>query len=93
MLFLIHCIDKPNSAAVRAETRPKHLAYLEGSKVTWAFAGPMLADDGTTAKGSLLIGDFTDLAAAKAFAQQDPYVLAGLFEKVTVMPTRKVLPA
>lgn len=93
MLFLIHCTDKPKSGAIRAETRPKHLAYLESSKVTWAFAGPMLADDGVAAKGSLLIGDFADLAAAKAFAQHDPYAVAGLFENVTVMPTRKVLPA
>lgn len=93
MLFLIHCVDKPNSAAIRSEARPKHLAYLEGSKVTWVFAGPMLADDGTTAKGTLLIGDFPDLAAAKAYAQDDPYAAACLFEKVTVMPTRKVLPA
>jgi uncharacterized protein YciI len=93
MLFLIHCTDKPNSAQVRADTRPKHLAYLEGSKVTWVFAGPVLADDGTTAKGSLLIGDFPDLAAAKAFAQHDPYAIAGLFEQVTVSPTRKVFPA
>ena len=93
MLFLIHCVDKPNSSALRSEVRPKHLAYLEGSKVAWAFAGPMLADDATTAKCSLLIGDFPDLAAAKAYAAGDPYVQAGLFAQVTVMPTRKVLPA
>jgi len=43
--------------------------------------------------GSLIVAEFSDLEAARTWAADDPYVTAGVFEKVTVKPFRKVLPA
>jgi len=43
--------------------------------------------------GSVIIAEFESLAAAQAWADADPYVAAGVYEKVTVKPFKKVLPA
>ncbi len=42
-------------------------------------------------QGSLLVIDAPDLEAAKKFAAGDPYVKAGLFERVKIRPWRKVI--
>ena len=53
----------------------------------------MMTDDGDGMIGSLLIMDFADKAEAESFAAGDPYNQAGLFETVTVVPWKKVIPA
>jgi uncharacterized protein YciI len=93
MLFCIICTDKPNAAPLRAETRPVHLQYLERFKDRIAIAGPLLTDDGTRPKASLMILDFASAEEAAEFAQNDPYAKAGLFDNVTITPFKKVLPA
>ncbi len=93
MLIAIVCYDKPNQLDLRMKTRPDHLAYIENSNAKLLYAGPLLADDGQTPRGSLFIGEFDSLDAARAFNRGDPYVRAGLFESVAVHPTRKVFPA
>lgn len=89
--FAIHCIDKPDSADLRAETRPAHLAHINAFKDQVLVAGPLLRPDGR-AMGSLLIMEFEDRDAAIAFANADPYHLAGLFESRSVTNWHKVLP-
>ena len=42
--------------------------------------------------GSLVVAHFDDLAAAQAWAADDPYVHARVYARVTVKPLRKVLP-
>jgi len=93
MFCTIICYDKAGSLDLRMATRPTHLKWIEGSGVTFTFVGPLLADDGQTPRGSLFVGDFESLDAARTFAKSDPYALAGLFETVSVHPTRKVFPA
>ena len=90
MLFAVICMDKPDSVELRAKTRPVHLEYLEKFRSRMAISGPMLTDDGTAPKGSLLILDFADLEEAKTFAENDPYAKAGLFQSVAVAPFKKV---
>ncbi len=92
MQFAIYCVDKPNSGDLRQKTRPAHLAYLESFGTKLLLAGPLLADDGATPCGSLLLVDFADKAAAEAFAAGDPYAQAGLFGEVSIRPFRKTLP-
>jgi len=43
--------------------------------------------------GSLIVAEFASLEAARAWADTDPYVAAGVYAEVTVKPFRKVLPA
>jgi uncharacterized protein YciI len=51
-------------------------------------AGPLLADDGETMVGSIFLVQAESLAAAKALSSQDPYALAGVFERVDIRETR-----
>lgn len=89
MLFALVCEDKPDSEDLRKATRDQHLAYINDFDVQ--MAGPMLSADGNTMIGSLILLEAPDLAAAEAFAAQDPYGLAGLFSAVTIRPFRKVI--
>ncbi|MGE5539688.1 MAG: YciI family protein [Gemmatimonas sp.] len=91
MLFAIIAEDKPGSKDVRLANRPTHLEYLKtfGSRIV--AAGPLLAADGETMTGSLLIVEAADRAAAESFAANDPYAKAGLFAKTTIAPWRKVV--
>jgi uncharacterized protein YciI len=93
MLFAVICIDKKDSAALRAATRPRHLEYLETFRSHITISGPILSQDGATPQGSLLILDLADYAEAAAFARDDPYMKAGLFATVIVAPFKKVFPA
>lgn len=88
MLFVLTCIDKPHSSAVRAEARPRHLAYVEAHRSMVRLAGPFLSPDGASMTGSLLIIEADDRAAVEAFSSSDPYVLAGLFASVDIRPWR-----
>jgi uncharacterized protein YciI len=89
MLFVIIGYDGPNGAKLRPSVRPEHLENLrplvEAGRVI--VGGPF-----TDGSGSLMVIDFEDEAAAKAFANSDPYVKQGVFERVEIRPFRKVVP-
>ena len=42
--------------------------------------------------GSLIVAEFDSLVSAEEWANNDPYVLEGVFESVLVKPLIKVLP-
>lgn len=100
MLYLILGHDGPNALPLRKATRPAHLDYVrvlqtEGRLV---IAGPRPRVDAAVPTdagfhGSLIIAEFASLAAAEAWAAQDPYALAGVFARVDVQPFIAVLPA
>jgi len=92
MQFAIVCLDKPDHLSVRMENRPAHLDHLRAHETQILIAGPLLSDDGQTPVGSLLVMDFGDAGAAHAFAEADPYAIAGLFKTVSICPYRKVFP-
>jgi uncharacterized protein YciI len=85
MLFALICKDKPGSLQVRVDTRPAHVAFLEGLNADkkLAFAGPFLDADGKPS-GSLVVVEAPDLAGAQALSAADPYANAGLFESVEI---------
>jgi len=100
MLYVIMGEDVPESLQKRQATRPAHLARLhalqqEGRLI---IAGPHPAidsvDPGASGyTGSLIIAEFPSLQDAQAWANADPYILTGVYARVTVKPFRKVLPA
>jgi len=92
MLFVITCNDKPGGADLRKETRPAHLEYLKATLDHIKYAGPMLADDGESVLGSLLIVEFDDKAGAEDFAANDPYAKAGLFASTQIHGWKQVIP-
>lgn len=89
MLIALVAKDKPNHLQTRKDNRDAHLAYIEATGVVNQ-AGPLLDEAGEMA-GSLVILDVTDMAAAEAWAESDPYAKAGLFESVTLTAWKKVI--
>ena len=85
-LFVLTCIDKPNSLELRMATREAHFAYAGGLPAGLIrLGGPFLDEKGDMA-GSLIIIEAEDMAAAEAFSLADPYRKAGLFERVDIRP-------
>ncbi|MGN6317817.1 YciI family protein [Trinickia sp.] len=79
MLYAIHLLDNHGTADIRAQVRPAHKAYLATVADRVAFAGPLLADDGKTAVGSLLVIDFPSREAVLAWLDAEPFTRAGLY--------------
>ncbi len=99
MWYAILALDHPDSLARRQPARPAHLARLEQLRDAGRLllAGPMPAIDAEDPgpagfQGSLVVAEFGDLDAARAWADADPFVEAGVYREVTVRPFRKVLP-
>lgn len=99
MWYAIIAEDAPNSLEKRLEARPNHLARLTTLKNEGRLllAGPFPAIDSQDPgqagfSGSLIVAEFYDIDTAKQWADEDPYVLAGVYQQVVVKPFRKTLP-
>ncbi|MGO2133206.1 MAG: YciI family protein [Halomonas sp.] len=99
MLYAIISEDVPNSLQQRLAARPDHLARLEGlrDEGRLVLAGPHPAVDSLSPgeagfSGSLVVAEFDDQASAQAWADADPYILAGVYARVVVKPFIKALP-
>jgi uncharacterized protein YciI len=80
-LYVLSCVDKADSQERRMAAREAHLAYVAENRAMVRIAGPYLDDDGRMI-GSMFVMEAPDRAAVEAFSAADPYVLAGLFERV-----------
>jgi uncharacterized protein YciI len=89
MLFIIYQEDASGSAALRAEHRPAHFAYLEAHKDILVLGGAMLGDDGETRTGSVLIINVPSLADAERFSENEPLRKAGTFKSVKIAHMRR----
>ncbi|MDT0602156.1 YciI family protein [Thalassotalea castellviae] len=99
MYYLIYSEDVEDSLPLRMKVREKHIARLtdlqqEGRLLV---AGPCPAIDAENPgdagfTGSLIIAKFANLNDAQSWADQDPYIDAGVYKNVTVKPYKKVLP-
>ena len=85
-LFVFHGLDRVDGLEVRKATRPAHLAWIETLAPRVKIGGPMLADDGQTPVGSMLVVEAETLEAAKTLFAADPYALAGLWQGTSVRP-------
>ncbi|WDE03039.1 YciI family protein [Thalassomonas viridans] len=100
MFYLIYSEDVPDSLPLRLTVREQHLARLktlqdEGRLLV---AGPCPAIDSEDPgeagfTGSLIIAQFNSLDDARQWAENDPYISAGVYQNITVKPYKKVLPA
>lgn len=99
MLYVVIGLDHTNSLESRRAARPAHIERLnrlrdEGRLL---LAGPFPAIDAEDPgpagfTGSLIVAEFADLDAARAWAEADPYLAAGVYREISVKPFRKVLP-
>ncbi|MBQ4811046.1 hypothetical protein A7985_00865 [Pseudoalteromonas luteoviolacea] len=99
MLYMIYSTDVENSLEKRLGARPAHLARLNALKEEGRLfvAGPLPAiDDENPGEagftGSLVIAEFDSLELAQAWANEDPYIEAGVYAQSVVKPYKKVLP-
>ena len=99
MLYAIVGEDIPDSIERRLATRPAHLARLTELDAArrLALAGPCPAIDSPDPgpagfAGSLIVAEFDSLDDARAWADADPYVAAGVYAHVTVRPFKQVFP-
>ena len=99
MYYAIISQDVPNSLELRQGARPAHierlLALKDQGKLLVAGPHPAIdSDDPGEAgfSGSLVVAEFESLVAAQAWADADPYVSAGVYERVIVKPYKVVLP-
>ena len=83
-LFVVINHDRPNSLELRMATREAHLAYLRDQSLPLKIAGPILSDGGEMA-GSILVFEADSRDQVQAFADHDPYAIAGLFERSEIM--------
>ena len=99
MWYAIISEDVEDSLDKRASARSDNLARVDSlvDEGRLLIAGPHPAidalepgDAGFT--GSLIVAEFDSLEDAQAWADNDPYVKAGVYASVTVKPFKKVLP-
>ena len=98
MLYVIYAEDTADSLEKRNSVRPAHLARLqllqdEGRLIA---AGPMPAVDSNDPgpagfTGSVIIAEFSSLETAQSWANDDPYIAAGVYEKVAVKPFKRLV--
>lgn len=99
MYFAIISTDVADSLTLRMTVRDQHLARLhelnEAGRLL--IAGPHPATDESNPEqaaftGSLVVAEFDSLVSAQKWADDDPYIKAGVYAMVTVKPFLKVLP-
>jgi uncharacterized protein YciI len=99
MYYAILCEDVEDSLPLRQQSRPRHLERIQelvnAGRLLAAGPHPAIDTDepgeaGFT--GSLIIAEFDSLEQATAWAEDDPYAVAGVFGRVTVKPFKMVLP-
>lgn len=98
MWYAIEGFDGADVLALRVRARPDHLARLQALRDAGRLllAGPCPAIDAEDPgpagfSGSIVIAEFASLDEARVWAQADPYVAAGVYQRVEVRPFRKVM--
>lgn len=89
MPFFIETFDKRGHADMRVREREAHLAFLARNSELLLACGAKLTDDAENAGGGVYIVDVETREDAERFIAQDPFALAGLFERVSIVRWRK----
>lgn len=99
MWYAIISEDNEKSLERRPAARAAHVARLKAlaNEGRLLLAGPNPAVDSPDPgpagfTGSLVVAEFASLDEARSWANNDPYVDAGVYAKVTVKPFNPVLP-
>lgn len=87
MPFLVHGRDAPGALARLRDLTEEHWSYMDRFADRLILRGPTLSEDGEEHTGSVHVVDLPDRAAAERFASEEPYWLAGLYERVVVERT------
>ncbi len=92
MLFAYWMMDRPGTAEPRQAKRVEHRAYLAAVESRIHFAGPLVAADGASVIGSLLVVDHPDRAAAEAWIADEPFTKTGVFQSTEIAAIKALWP-
>ena len=99
MWYLIEGYDGSDVLSQRLAARAAHLGRLTAlrDEGRLLLAGPCPAIDAEDPgpagfSGSVIIAEFASLEDARAWADADPYVDAGVYTRIEVRPFKRVLP-
>jgi uncharacterized protein len=87
MFFVLHALDKAGALKTRSANYDAHKAFLADTTahgVSMIMSGPLVADDGKTMIGSLMILEAPDRKTVEAFNRADPFYAAGIWEKINI---------
>lgn len=87
--FAIFATDKPDLEILRKQIRPQHRQYLREPhphRVVVRLGGATMNSCAQVMNGTLLVVEAGSLHETEAFFADDPYVRAGLFERVEIRP-------
>ncbi|MEE8233666.1 MAG: YciI family protein [Gammaproteobacteria bacterium] len=97
MFYAIISQDVEDSLEKRMSVRADHIARLQAlqneGRMLIAGSHPVIdsEDPGPAGfTGSLIVAEFDSLEAAQTWADEDPYITAGVYENVIVKPFKKV---
>ena len=100
MYYAIISQDVEDSLEKRMSVRADHIARLQAlqDEGRLLIAGPHPNIDSNDPgpagfSGSLIVAEFESLEEAQSWADADPYIAAGVYEKVIVKPFKKVFPS
>ncbi|MBF0802809.1 MULTISPECIES: YciI family protein [Neisseria] len=91
--YMLLATDGQEMHDARMAARPNHLKRLEALQAEGRLltAGPNpLPDNPERVSGSLIVAKFASLDDAQEWAEQDPYVEAGVYEEVLIKPFKAV---
>lgn len=98
MLYMLVGFDVKGSLKARMEARPAHVARLKAlaEEGRLVMAGPNPAVDSEQPgeagySGSLIVAEFGSLEEAQRWADADPYIEAGVYERVMIKPFIRAL--
>lgn len=99
MYYVFICEDIENSFEARQQApRDIHMARLKDLEAEGRLlvAGPCPAIDSNDPgpagfSGSIIIAEFDSLQAAQEWADAEPYLAAGIYDRILVKPFKKVL--
>jgi uncharacterized protein YciI len=86
MLFVVHCLDKPDALPRRLAAYDAHKARLARNEVPSIVSGPLVADDGETMIGSMFIFEAGRRADVEAYIAADPFAAADVWASVSINP-------
>ncbi len=90
MQFVITAYDGKDMLEKRMEVRPRHLENMGKIDGKVVCAGGMLDEEGKM-KGSVMIMEFASREILDEYLRNEPYIVEGVWEKVTVETFNVVL--
>ncbi|MGH3785435.1 MAG: YciI family protein [Pseudonocardiaceae bacterium] len=84
MLWVVHCLDELDATQRRIAARPAHSARLKEGALKPVLYGPLMAHDGQTVIGSLIIVEADTQDEVTQFFADDVFATQGVWREIRV---------